>query len=158
MTKITLEDVLITRMCSSTWFVLNRAVSWHSLHAQCSLHAGTDHSFILIAQFSSVLSDSLRLYGLHHTRPPCPSPTPRVYSNSCPLSQWCHPTISSSVVPFSRCRGPAPVDPGNSKGGWRWREKNLFIDWYKIRLRNNSVVGRLSGKRGLNSLVYTEDQ
>ena len=53
-------------------------------------------------QFShSVVSDSLRPHGLQHTRPPCPSPTPRVYSNSCPLSQWCHPTTSSSVVPFS---------------------------------------------------------
>ena len=52
-------------------------------------------------QFScSVVSDSLRPHGLQHARPPCPSPTPRVYSNSCPLSQWCHPTISSSVVPF----------------------------------------------------------
>jgi len=40
-------------------------------------------------------------HGLHHTRPPCPSPTPEVYSNSCPLSRWCHPIISSSVVPFS---------------------------------------------------------
>ena len=53
-------------------------------------------------QFSrSVLSDSLWPHGLQHTRPPCPLPTPRVYANSCPLSQWCHPTISSSVVPFS---------------------------------------------------------
>ena len=53
-------------------------------------------------QFShSVVSDSLRPHGLQHSRPPCPSSTPRVYSNSCPLSQWCHPTISSSVVPFS---------------------------------------------------------
>ena len=53
-------------------------------------------------QFSySVVSDSLRPDGLQHTRPPCPSPTPRAYSNSCPLSWWCHPTISSSVVPFS---------------------------------------------------------
>ena len=53
-------------------------------------------------QFShSVMSDSLRPHGLQHTRPPGPSPTPRAYSNSCPLSQWCHPTISSSVVPFS---------------------------------------------------------
>ena len=53
-------------------------------------------------QFShSVVSDSLRPHGLQHTRPPCPSPTPRVYTNSCPLSRWCHPTISSSVVPFS---------------------------------------------------------
>ena len=55
-------------------------------------------------QFSlSVISDSLRPHGLQHTRPPCPSPTPRVYSNSCALSQWCHPTISSSVIPFSSC-------------------------------------------------------
>ena len=53
-------------------------------------------------QFShSVMSDSLWPHGLQHTRPPCPSPTPRVYSNSCPSSQWCHPIISSSVVPFS---------------------------------------------------------
>ena len=53
-------------------------------------------------QFSrSVTSDPLQPHGLQHTRPPCPSPTPRVCSNSCPLSQWCHPTISSSLVPFS---------------------------------------------------------
>ena len=53
-------------------------------------------------QFScSVLSDSLQPHGLQQARPPCSSPTSRVYSNSCPLSQWCHPTISSSIVPFS---------------------------------------------------------
>ena len=51
----------------------------------------------------SVVSDSLWPHKLQHTRPPCPSPTPRVYSNSCLLSQWCHPAISSSVVPFSSC-------------------------------------------------------
>ena len=55
-------------------------------------------------QFShSVVSDSLRPHELQHTRPPCPSPTPRVHPNPCPLSQWCHPTVSSSVVPFSSC-------------------------------------------------------
>ena len=55
-------------------------------------------------QFShSVMSDSLWPHRLQHARPPCPSPTPGVYSNSCPLSQWCHPTISASVVPFSSC-------------------------------------------------------
>ena len=55
-------------------------------------------------QFScSVMSDSLQPHGLQHARPPCPSPTPGVYSNSCPLSWWCHPTISSSVVPFFSC-------------------------------------------------------
>ena len=47
------------------------------------------------------MSDSWRPHGLQYARPPCPSSTPRVHSNSCPLSQWCHPTISSSVVPFS---------------------------------------------------------
>ena len=53
-------------------------------------------------QFSrSVMSDSLWPHGLQHARLPCPSLTPRVYSNSCPSLQWCHPTISSSVVPFS---------------------------------------------------------
>ena len=53
-------------------------------------------------QFSlSVVSDSLQLHGLQHARPPCPSPAPRVYSNSDSLSWWCHPSISSSVVPFS---------------------------------------------------------
>ena len=53
-------------------------------------------------QFScSVVSDSLWSHGLQHARPPCPSPTPRVYSNSCPSSRWCHPAILSSVIPFS---------------------------------------------------------
>ena len=51
----------------------------------------------------SVVSDSLWPHEPQHTRPPCSSPTPGVYPNSCPLSQWCHPTISSSVVPFSSC-------------------------------------------------------
>ena len=50
------------------------------------------------------MSDSLRPHESQHARPPCPSPTPRVYSNSCPLSRWCYPTISSSVFPFSSCR------------------------------------------------------
>ena len=49
----------------------------------------------------SFVSDSLWPHELQHTRPPCPSPTPRVHSNACPSSQWCHPVISSSVVPFS---------------------------------------------------------
>ena len=57
------------------------------------------HEFSSVQFSCSVVSDSLRPHGLQHTRPPCPSPIPRVYSNSCPLSQWCHPTISSSVSP-----------------------------------------------------------
>ena len=54
------------------------------------------------------MSDSLRPHGLQHTRPPCPSPTPRVYSSSCPSSRWCHPAISSSVIPFSSCPQSLP--------------------------------------------------
>ena len=61
-------------------------------------------------QFSrSVVSNSSQPHGPQHTRPPCPSPTPRVYSNSCPLSRWCHPTISSSVIPFSSCLQSFPA-------------------------------------------------
>ena len=59
-------------------------------------------SWFSSVQFShSVVSDSLWPHELQHARPPCPSPTPRAYPNSCPLSRWCHPTISSSVIPFS---------------------------------------------------------
>ena len=59
---------------------------------------------MISVQFSrSVVYDSLQPHGLHHARPPHPSLTTRVYSNSTPLSQWCHPTNSSSVVPFSSC-------------------------------------------------------
>ena len=55
------------------------------------------------------MSDSLQLHGLQHTRPPCPLPTPGVYSNSCPSSRWCHPIISSSVVPFFSCPQSFPA-------------------------------------------------
>ena len=57
----------------------------------------------------SVMSDSLRPHELQHARSPCPSPTPGVHPNSCPLSQWCHPTISSSVIPFSSCLQSFPA-------------------------------------------------
>ena len=72
-------------------------------------------------QFSrSFTSDSLRPRGPQHTRPPCPSPTPRVYPNSCPLSQWCHPTISSSVVPFSSCLQSFPASGSFPMSRIRW--------------------------------------
>jgi len=78
----------------------------------------------LKAQFShSVVSDSLRPHGLQHARSPCPSPTHRACSNSCPLSRWCHPTISSSVVPFSSCpqffpaSGSLPMSQFFASGG-----------------------------------------
>ena len=75
-------------------------------------------------QFScSVVSDSLQPHGLQHIRLPCPSPTTRACSNSCPSSQWCHPTISSSVIPFSSwlqsfpARGFYPMSQLFASGG-----------------------------------------
>ena len=67
-------------------------------------------NWTLSVQFSrSVVSDYLQPHESQHARPPCPSPTPGVYSNSCPLSRWCHPAISSSVVPFSSCPQSLPA-------------------------------------------------
>ena len=72
----------------------------------------------------SVVSDSLRPHELQHIRPPSPSPTPRACSNSCPLSWWCHPTILSSVVPFSSCPQSFPASGSFrasqlfASGGW----------------------------------------
>ena len=64
----------------------------------------------LQVQFSrSVVSNSLRPHELQHARPPCPSPTAEVHPNPCPLSRWCHPTISSSVIPFSSCPQSFPA-------------------------------------------------
>ena len=80
-----------------------------------------------VGQFSSgqfcrsVVSNSLQPHGLQHTRPPCPSLTPGVYPNSCPLSQWYHPAISSSVVPFSSCPQSLPASgsfPINQLFAW----------------------------------------
>ena len=70
-------------------------------------------------QFSSVAQScpTLQPHGLQHSRLPCPSPTPRAYSNSCPLSQWCHPTISSSVAPFSSCPQSFPAS-GSFPKSW----------------------------------------
>ena len=63
----------------------------------------------LSVHFNLVMSDSLRSHESQHARPSYPSPTPGAYSNSCPLSQWCHPAISSSVVPFSSCLQSLPA-------------------------------------------------
>ena len=80
------------------WIYLNKHEFKHRLWNQGSF------------QFScSVVSDSLRPHKLQHARPPCPSQTPGVHSDSCPLSRWCHPAISSSVIPFSSCPQSLPA-------------------------------------------------
>ena len=71
-----------------------------------------DHRFGSVQFSRSVMSDSLRPYESQHARPPCPSPAPGVYSDSCPTSRRCHPAISSPVVPFSSC--PQSLPPSGS--------------------------------------------
>ena len=82
-------------------------------------------------QFSlSVVSDTSRPHESYHTRPPCPSPTPRVHSDSCPSSQWCHPAISSSVVPFSSCPQSLPASesfPMNQLFSWGGQSIGAFL-------------------------------
>ena len=90
--------------------------------------------FFSSVQFShSVMSDSLRPHELQHARPPCPSPTPRVKSNSHPPSQWCHPAISSSVVPFSSCPQSLPA--------WVFsKESTLRMRWPKYWCFSFSII------------------
>ena len=89
----------------------------------CLIHTGSGKAEVLLhvlpsVQFSrSVMSDSLWPHGLQHAKPPCPSPTPGVYSNSCPLSWWCHPTILSSLVLFSFCLQSFPAS-GSFQMSW----------------------------------------
>ena len=77
---------------------------------QCSFLSFDNCTVVCSVQFShSVVSDSMRPHEPQHARPPCPSQTSRVHPNPCPLSRWCHPTISSSVVPFSSCPQSFPA-------------------------------------------------
>ena len=100
-------SLIINRGPDPIIFIVININSW-----KCTLKVdfpNSSHQYFLQAwflsvQFSrSVMPNSLRLHGWQRTRPPCPSPTPGVHSNSCPLSWWYHPTISSSVIPFSSC-------------------------------------------------------
>jgi len=84
-------------------------------------------------QFShSVVSDSLQPHESQHARPPCPSPTPGVYSNSCPLSRWCLPAISSSVVPFSSCPQSLPASESfPTSQFFSWGDQSIGVSVYK---------------------------
>ena len=91
------DSPVISPICHrSWWFPLKDAISITSFQP-------------LLLFSHSVMSNSLPPHGLQHGRLPCPSPTPRVCSNSCALSQWCHPIISSSVIPFSSCLQSFPA-------------------------------------------------
>ena len=96
------------------------------LHYQGSLY----RSISSVQFIHSVVSNSLRPHESQHARPPCPSPTPRVHSDSRPSSQWCHPAVSSSVVPFSSCPQSLPASVFSSESTLRVRwpigHHNLF--------------------------------
>ena len=105
--RAAVHEVAKSRIRLSDWTELN----WFFQKCYLQVNSLRRHfSVFSSVQFSwSVVSDSLRPHGLQHTRPPCPSPTSGVYSNSCSLSWWCHPAISSSVLPFSSCPQSFPT-------------------------------------------------
>ena len=97
-----------TAINTSVWWVL-----WYVLSCHRRKYSADEDDCSV--QFShSVMFDSLRPHEPQHVRPPCPSPTPRTHPNPCPLSRWCHPTISSSVIPFSSCPQSFPASNGSA--------------------------------------------
>ena len=125
-----------------------RGKDWEFEISRCKLV----YQFNSVHFSRSVVSDSLRPHGLEHARPPCPLPTPRIDSNSCALSRWCHPTISSSVVPFSSlfqsfpASGSFPVSQFFTSGGQSIGASALssvfpmnIQDWFPL-----GLTGRIS--------------
>ena len=104
---------------------------FYKLFRVINLEKQSKISLLLLNSFSSVqfshsvLSHSLRPHGLQHASPPCPSPTSRVDWNSCPLTRWCHPIISSSVIPFISCLQSFPAS------GSFQMSQFLLISWLK---------------------------
>ena len=116
------KDVCSSPPATSCWTTINRRM-------------------LSSVQFScSVVSDSLRPHESQLARPPCPSPTPGVHSNSCPSSQWCHPAISSSVAPFSSCPQSLPASesfPMSQLFAWGGQSTGVS---FKNKLWNNAVM------------------
>ena len=89
-------------------YLQNGGGGWESIFT-ISIYLKIDINTYSVQFSRSVVSDSLQPHGLQHARLPCPSPPPGVYPNSCPLSRWCHPAISSFVIPFSSCPQSLPA-------------------------------------------------
>ena len=94
---------------TSTFAGDDTTVSYKIIKTFGNILIGSKVQFSSVKFSCSVISNSLRPHRLQHARLPCPSPTPGAYSNSCPLSWWCHPTVSSSVAPFSSCLQSFPA-------------------------------------------------
>ena len=89
-----------------TWIIINK---YTCIYISCLFFFYIRFQFNSFQFSRSVVPDCLRPHDSQHARPPCPSPAPGVYSNSCTLSRWCHPAISSSIVPFSSCPQSLPA-------------------------------------------------
>ena len=101
---------MATHASIPAWRILKDRGVWWAIVRSCKESNTSKQLSISSVQFScSVMSNSSRPHELQHARPLCPSPTPRVYSNSCPLSRWCHSAISPFVVPFSSCPQSLPA-------------------------------------------------
>ena len=116
-----LFQIFDLQICSSSLWLLSFTRYLFSISPICSLFLiFAFFGYIIFYNFTfnsvqfshSVMSNSLQPHELQHTRPPCPSPTARVHQNPCPLSLWCHPTISSSVIPFCSCPQSFPASGG----------------------------------------------
>ena len=123
-----------------------------------SLYFTQHYGYIIYLSVSSVTQ---LCHGLQHTRPPCPSPTPRACSNSCPSSRWCHPTISSSVIPFSSClqsfqeSGSFPMSQLFARGGQIIGASTLawVLPMYSPLEFPLGLTGFLAAQGTLNSLL-----
>ena len=152
----TLSQVHMLKPYSPVWRYWNRVYK-EVINVQWYQKGG---ALINKIQFSrSVISNSLQPHGLQHTTLPCPSPSPRVYSNSCPSSQWCHPTISSSVAPFSSClqsfpaSGSFPMSQFFTSGGQSIGASDQSFQWiFRTDFLKNWLV--LTGRNASSSCSF----
>ena len=128
-------------LCSSTFWKPTCSLYYH-----CTQFSSVQFSH-------SVMSDSLRPHESQHARPPCPSPTPGVHLDSCPSSQWCHPAISSSVVPFSSCPQSLPASESFPMSQlFAWGGQSIGVSVLALVLPKNTQDWYPSGWTGWISL------
>ena len=117
------DDFLISQYC------MGKFITWKFRNASSQIPETLSVKFSL-----SVVSNSLRPHESQHSRPPCPSPTPGVHPNSCASSRWCHPAISSSVIPFSCCPQSLPASGSFPMSQlFTWGGQNIGVSaWVSI--------------------------